>query len=366
MRISWHSPPEPLISPILGRAKIQGYAAGTPMLNDQPLPQGFPSLEGAGQRARAIVATLLYYDLFAFPPNADELVRFAHRGGKDGRYGADDLVAESPWWSSCDGYWFLKGRDYLTVRRAEFVPITERKMAQARRWARLLQVIPGVRFVGITGSLSMASAVAEDDIDILVITAAGRLWLTRVLVLAALWAGRVKRADDDRAAHPDQICANIFLSEDDLHLPDHNLFIAHEICQMLPLLGPATYQRFIAANAWVGEFLPQWEPPTVKWEDRRILRGLQRVLETASASPLGGRLEHECARRQLNRIQYKHARGHNVGVKLSSTQLRFHPRDLSDYVVGTFNSRWNALNAEQGGVPVQSQAVYANVAGVLG
>ncbi len=336
------------------------------MFNNEVLPEGLPSLKGADQQTRAIVATLLYYDLFAYAPNAKELVRFAQRVETDGFYDTNDLVAESPWWSSRDGYWFLKGRDYILCHRAELAPIAQRKMIQARRWARLLQVIPGVRFIGVTGSLSMASAVADDDIDILVITAAGRLWLTRALVLAVLWAGRAKRADDGRAAYPDQICANIFLSENDLHLPDHNLFIAHEICQMLPLLGPATYQRFIAANAWVGEFLPQWEPPAVKWEDQPTLRGLQRVLETASASPLGGRLEHECARRQLNRIQHKHARGHNVGVKLSSTQLRFHPRDLSDYVVGTFNSRWNALNAEQGRVPVQSQAIYANVAGVLG
>ena len=315
------------------------------MLNDQPLPPNLPSLEGAGEQERAIVATLLYYDLFAFPPDATELMRFAHRTETDGRLNPRDLAAESPWWSSREGRWFLKGRERMIARRAELARASAHKLQHARRWACRLQAIPGVRFIGVTGSLSMASAVPDDDSDILVITAAGRMWLTRALELAPLWAGRVKRPDDGRCAHPDQICANIFLSEDDLHLPDHNLFIAHEICQMLPLLGPATYYRFVQANAWVCEFLPQWEPPAPVWQDRRPRRGMQRLLETASAGSVGTRLEGELARRQLARIHHKHARGHNVGVKLSSTQLRFHARDLSDWVVGNFYARWDALNS---------------------
>jgi nucleotide-binding universal stress UspA family protein len=307
-----------------------------------------PPLNGADEQKRAIVSTLLYYDLFAYPLCTDELVRFVHRDNAAPRLALCDIAPASDWWSSSDGYWFLRGREHLVDLQAERQRVSTTKLAHARRWARSLQRVPGVRFIGVTGSLSMHSATPEDDIDLLIITARGRLWLTRALVLTALWAMRVKRADDGQPEHPNQACANIFLSEDDLALPDHNLFIAHEICQLLPLLGPQTYRRFLNANNWVKGFLPQWEPATDVWQDRRDLHWLQRAVE-ATLGPIGDTLEHEAMRRQLTRIQSKHARGHNPDVKLSPTQLRFHPRDISQYIVGEFEARWNALNA----VPVK-------------
>jgi hypothetical protein len=313
------------------------------MFSVQPLPHILPRLNGTGDRTRAIVSTLIYFDLFSFPPSSAELERFAHRAGSDGHFGQRDLTGESAWWSSCGGYWFLKGREHLIRRRVEMIEVSARKMRNARRWARILQLVPGVRFVGVTGSLSMESALAEDDIDFLIITARDRLWLTRALVLAALWVMGVKRADDGRSEHPDQVCANIFLQEDDLTISDQNIFIAHEICQMLPLLGPGAYRRFLAANEWVFEYLPQWRPPEANWEDRRPLKILQRLAEITLGGPIRRVLEREFMRRQVERIGHKHSRGHNVGVKLSPTQLRFHPRDLSQNIVSEFDARRKSL-----------------------
>jgi len=320
-----------------------------------------PPLNGADEQERAIVSTLLYYDLFAYPLRADELVRFVHRDEAAPCLALGDIAPASAWWSSSDGYWFLRGREHLVNLRAERQRVSTKKLAHARRWARSLQGVPGVRFIGVTGSLSMHSATPEDDIDLLIITARGRLWLTRALMLMALWAMRVKRADDGHPQHPNQACANIFLSEDDLTLPDHNLFIAHEICQILPLLGPQTYQRFLDANNWVRGFLPQWKAAASTWQDRRDLRWLQRAVEV-TLKPAGDALEREAMRRQLTRIQSKHARGHNPDVRLSPTQLRFHPRDISRTIVGEFEARWNALNAVPVELEVQSHSLELELA----
>lgn len=298
-----------------------------------------PPLNGAPPRDRAIVATLLYYDIFSFPLRADELIRFAHSQL------ADDVPQEGEWWESRDAFWFLKGRAHYIERRAQLSTTSTEKLQRARKFARLLQIVPGVRFIGVTGSLAMESAVPEDDIDLLVIAAKNRLWLTRALVLSALLAWGVKRPDDGRSEYPNLICANIFLSESDLSVPDENLFIAHEICQMLPLLGENTYHHFLEANAWLKHFLPQWKPAPVEFQDRAPLRNAQRGFELAFANGVGTRIDKELARRQLKRIESKHARGHNTNVRITPTQLRFHARDLSAYVVNTFNARWDALNA---------------------
>jgi hypothetical protein len=218
------------------------------------------------------------------------------------------------------------------------------KLNKARRWALWLQWIPGMRFIGVTGSVSMEGACAGDDIDLLVITATGQLWSTRALLLAWLSALRVKRADDGHAEHPDKACVNVLLSEDDLTLPDHNLFIAHEICQMLPLLGRETYGRFLDANLWVSEFLPQWQPAVSRWVDRPALHAVRRAAEAALPGCARRKLEQWMGQRQLASIQRKHARGHNSNVKLTTTQLRFHPDDVSQEVMRTFEATWQALN----------------------
>lgn len=313
------------------------------MFTIQPAP-ALPPLNGAHDRDRSVVATLLYYDLFAFPLRAGELERFAHAAGASARLVSGELPTCTPWWDSGDGYYFLKGREQLTARRARLEQISAHKLALARRWARLLQLIPGVRFIGVTGSLAMASAVPEDDIDFLIIAARDRLWVTRALVLSALLALGVKRLDNGRHEQPDRVCANIFLREDNLEMPDRNLFIAHEICQMMPLLGPETYGRFLEANRWTREYLPHWQPQPSEWLDRPGWRQAQSAFERTFGNGLGTRVDAELARRQRARIQSKHARGHNVGVRLSETQLRFHANDLSQYIVSTFDAYWQILN----------------------
>jgi hypothetical protein len=315
------------------------------MLYAQPLPRPLPHLNGAGNQTCSIVSTLIYYDLFAFPPTSSELQRFGHQSGSDGHFDERDLTTESAWWSSRDGYWFLKGREHLIEQRAQMSQASIGKLNKARRLARALQLIPGIRFIGVTGSLSMASSLPQDDIDLLIIAASRRLWMTRALVLAVLWIVGVKRPDDEASEHPDQVCANIFLQEDDLKIGDHNLFIAHEICQMMPLLGPQVYERFVQANAWVRDYLPQWRPPAAVWEDRSSLRFVQGMGELLLGGAIRQHLEDWAMRHQLARIKNKHARGHNVRIKVSATQLRFHPRDLSNYVVTAFEARWSDIQS---------------------
>src|SRR5262245_19197410 len=128
-----------------------------------------PPLNGAPPRDRAIVATLLYFDLFSFPLRADELIRYAHQ------HLGHDLPGTGEWWDSHrtphspQPYHYLKGRASSVPRRAELTTVSTAKLARANKYARLLQLLPGVRFVGIIGSLAMASAVPEDDIDFLII-----------------------------------------------------------------------------------------------------------------------------------------------------------------------------------------------------
>jgi len=63
------------------------------------------------------------------------------------------------------------------------------------------------------------------------------------------------------ATQGDTLCPNYFLTTAALALDDHSLFTAHELTQMVPLVGMDVYTHMRRLNAWSFAFLPNAEGP---------------------------------------------------------------------------------------------------------
>lgn len=116
--------------------------------------------------------------------------------------------------------------------------------------------------VAVTGNLAMDNAEKNDDIDLLIVTARKRLWLTRLLTNFLVEIVANRRRPNDKEVK-DKICLNMFLTEDHLKIPlkEQNLFTAHEVCQLKLLWQRKnSYQKFIQKNLWSQKFLPNWKP----------------------------------------------------------------------------------------------------------
>jgi D-beta-D-heptose 7-phosphate kinase/D-beta-D-heptose 1-phosphate adenosyltransferase len=157
------------------------------------------------------------------------------------------------------GFYFLAGRQGLILKRLMRHRISQRKLLIARKAASVFAVMPTVKMVGITGALAMENADTESDIDFLVITRKGTLWLTRLFTLLTLrLVGLPTRRFDDKK-QADKLCLNMWLDESRLVWPkkDRNLYTAHEIAQIVPLVNKEqTYERFIYLNRWVRLYWP--------------------------------------------------------------------------------------------------------------
>jgi hypothetical protein len=203
---------------------------------------------------RAIVQAVAYADVFDYPLTIDEIHRYligvpASRGAVRTALTTSRLIPDVL--SRAGRYFTLAGRESAIDTRRGRAATAADYWRRAVHYGRLIGGLPFVRMVAVTGALAMDN-IADGDIDYLVITEPGRLWLCRAIVV-----GLVRTA----ALRGTTLCPNYFLSEHALVLSERNLFTAHEVAQMVPLSGSETYQRLRALNRWTDTYLPNASGP---------------------------------------------------------------------------------------------------------
>jgi len=214
---------------------------------------------------KAILATLIYADLFDFPLKKKEIWRrliwrLSRRSRvRPARKNFEENLKNFDFENN---FYFLPGRQKIVgIRRGREVE-SVKKLRIAKQVAKILKIIPLIRLVGLSGSVAAGNAKKDDDIDFFIITKAGWLWTTRFLTTFLLSLLRIRRRPGEKSFR-DKICLNMFLDESHLDIFSQNqdLFIAHEICQLKSLWQRGnTYQKFLSANLWIKDFLPNAKP----------------------------------------------------------------------------------------------------------
>jgi hypothetical protein len=201
----------------------------------------------------AILRTLAYADLFDWPLTPAEIHRFLPIGASATEVEATVASSRTDW-TPVNGFVVLRGRESLVAIRRRREAASARIWLTALRAARAVGAMPFVRLVAVTGSLAVNAAESDADVDLFVVTADGRLWLTRAATIAV---GRVARPAGVT------LCPNYLLAETALELDQQDRFTAHELAQMIPISGGATYRDLLERNAWYRAFLPNHRPLVV-------------------------------------------------------------------------------------------------------
>lgn len=245
----------------------------------------------------AILRTVAYADVFDYSLTVGEIQRYLIERRAD----LPEVEASLDGLTSgrlvrSGGYYTLPGREQLVPLRRERGWVAVRLWPKALRYGRAIAGLPYVRMVALTGALAVDNVVSGADLDFLVVTAPGRLWLCRAAVILL-----VRRA----ALAGDTVCPNYFLTESALEYPRCNLYAAHEIAQMVPLAGMAVYRRMIRLNPWVADYLPNAVLPP-RWPSGQLERsgrsGRQAAAEALLNGSLGAKLERWEMARKLEKF----------------------------------------------------------------
>ena len=257
--------------------------------------------QAASRLEFAILQTIIYADIFDYPLSADE-IHLRLIGLKKQQQEVQAQLQNSEWLGArterVNGYYALRGRgEEISGLRTSRQESSARLWGQARRFGRLMAHLPFVRLVAVTGALAVDNSDIGDDIDYLIVSAPGRVWLVRAGCIVIVRMARIFGV---------YICPNYLLSERVLDQPKQDLFAAHELVQMVPLAGEAMFTTMRKINAWSAHFLPN-ASVDYKLESDAAPRGLgclaQRLGEWLLAGRLGNRIERWERERKLRRFE---------------------------------------------------------------
>lgn len=283
----------------------------------------------------AIMRTVLYADVFKFAMTVEEIHHFLITDQAIALETVRDTLNTSVYLRErlciADGYVALEGE--LIALRIDRANISAQVWPQALKYGHWLARLPFVRLVALTGALAMHNpSGVDDDLDYLLVTARGRVWIARGFAVLLVRLARRRGVI---------LCPNYVVAEDALAQGRRDLYIAHEVTQAVPLYGHTLYEALRAANPWTDTHLPN-ACRAFRSEPEPALSGfwfgVKRLVEIALSQKLGDILERWEYQRKLKRFSRKLSTPHSAAA-LDTSQVKGHFQDHGHPVLRHYEER---------------------------
>ncbi len=266
------------------------------------------SVVGSGDGETAVHATVSYADVFDMPIALVHLHRYLV-GGSLSLAAISTLVdhmVDKGRLSRRGDAIYLSGRDEVLQVYDERTARADTMWRDAEKWGRRVGRVPFVRMVAVTGGLAVDSVADHDDIDFFVVTRPGRLWLTRLMIIAL---GRVAQR------HDIELCPNFLVADTAIEMDERKIYVARELAQMVVIVGDDLCQEVRRRNSWMFEFLPNAtvEGDRSHLSPHRPLLG-QRLAERVLAMSVFAPIERWEMKRKIAKLTKVASRRSEVGA----------------------------------------------------
>lgn len=222
----------------------------------------------ANKLEESALQTLRYFEYFEHALLVEEIHKYLNvKGSLAAVETALNRLLKKGTVSCNEGLWALD-EAHCSIRE-KHLKRNARMLRAAKVMGRFIQCFPFVRGVYLSGSLSKHGVTTkEDDLDFFIITKSGRVWATKLLLIAFK---KVFLFNNEK-----YFCINLLMAEDQLELKKHNLYIATEAASLIPLTNAGLLREFWQKNPFVLNTFPNLELPErhSKGKRLRVLEGL--------------------------------------------------------------------------------------------
>lgn len=271
----------------------------------------------------AIMRTILYGDVFNFAMTLPEIHHYLIADTPVALPEIEQMLATSLYLQTslcyADGYYACRAE--LIDQRIQRQQLVAELWSKALTCGRWLSRLPFVRMVALTGALAAQNPPhADDDFDYLLVTEPGRVWLARAFAILLVRVGKLRGV---------VICPNYVVAADALTQTRQDMFMAHEVTQMIPLYGQDVYRAMRLANPWTDAYLPNartscYAPAEI--QPGAFWQTLKNGLEWLLRGRLGDKLEQWEYQRKLRRFARDLKTPHS-SAQLDSSHVKGHFND---------------------------------------
>lgn len=266
-----------------------------------------------------------YFHIFDYAPSFDQIYRYVPTATskKDLKKTISGMIRTGELISDKNNrYYALRGHSAAILERPVRKRRTTIKLQKAYTLTRILRLCPWVYMIGVSGSCAVYNARESDDIDVFIVSAPRRIWLSRITTILVAELMRSRRRRGMRMTR-DTLCLNMFFDARDLAVPEdkRNMYTAHEVTQLKLMYDRGgIYRNFIIDNIWVKNHFPNMSLPNTS--SRNNLLNLIEGLLNFIVFPL------EFGARSFQKLVMKHP----TTERISNTQLWFFPEDFEHEV----------------------------------
>ncbi|HUT22567.1 MAG TPA: hypothetical protein VMX18_04225 [Candidatus Bipolaricaulota bacterium] len=266
-------------------------------------------MKDLSREEKAILATIVYFDIFSYPLTAFEVYKYLLSPQGDPLdaelFQIKRLLETSATLQkkiqTRQGFYFLRGKENSVSLRKTRYKIAEKKFKKARKLFFLLSKIPFIQMICVCNTLAYSNSREESDIDLAIFCRPKTLWLTRLLAVSAMELLGQRPTDDD---FKNKICMSFFLSEDSLSLEKYqsektDIHFIYWQAQFYPIFIRKNI-CFTFHNRWVKKYLPNHLASPIS--DRRTIKTTaeNKIRSTLKTSRHRSAMEAVAKKYQLN------------------------------------------------------------------
>lgn len=310
---------------------------------------------------KAIINTIVYFNIFDYPITRMELCKWLISDEPiDNHSEADqalEILITKKVIMERHGFYFLPKSETINISqnlidlRQERYTLSLHKFRQARRYLKLLAMLPFIRMIGVSNTLSYNNVHNDSDIDLFIIAQPNKLWTARFFAVGITALLRLRPTEKTTK---NKFCFNFFISAEKLDLTAialknseiNDIHLAFLLSQIVPIYDEHNLaSEILVSNSWIKKFFPNvfsYHSSAIRTVKLgRFSRLFKKTAEILLTSVLGERVFKKYQLRILPAV-LKAAMNQNTNVVINDQILKFHLNDRREYYNNLFFTQASA------------------------
>jgi len=298
-----------------------------------------------------ILKILLYYDIFSHPLKNEEIFTFLGENSIS-KQEVDNVLSSSSKetensFGEKDGFYYIKPNLDNISKRLLKEKYSMKVWKAARFVTHIIKRFPYVRAVMVTGSLSKNSSDKTSDLDFMVITAPGRLWISRTLLTLFK---KIFLLNSYK-----YFCINYYVTENELEIKDRNVYTATEIATIKGTYNTILTNGFIEKNSWIKNYFPNYIlcDPGMHTAGCRVTNRdsiLKTICESLIPSSFAEKMDVWLMRKTIDHRnkKYYYLDDEERNFRLMSTRniSKVHPDSVQKLILNTYTAKLKQFNLQ--------------------